>query len=203
MALCRRIYEFLFLALASLSCCFGQFVSPQSLAQAYALTSSTTLSLPTATLSSSDTNAFLVSTWGLSKGRIQNSPQDLSFVSDPYPNSTIPGTSNPVSNAPVLQVIYPANSFSPQEGGTQLYSLFNGSEPFQSILLSYEIAFDQGFDWVKGGKLPGIRGGPDPDGCSGGVKPNGTNCFSMRLMWRPEGAGESEPSNHIQSNTIQ
>jgi hypothetical protein len=58
------------------------------------------------------------------------------------------------------------------------------------MLLSYELAFDEGFDWVKGGKLPGLRGGPNPDGCSGGNEPNGTDCFSTRLMWRTNGAGE-------------
>jgi len=58
------------------------------------------------------------------------------------------------------------------------------------MLLSYELAFDTGFDWVKGGKLPGLRGGPNPDGCSGGNKPNGSDCFSTRIMWRTNGAGE-------------
>lgn len=60
------------------------------------------------------------------------------------------------------------------------------------MLLSYELAFDAGFDWVKGGKLPGLRGGPNPDGCSGGNEPNGTDCFSTRLMWRQNGAGEGK-----------
>jgi hypothetical protein len=58
------------------------------------------------------------------------------------------------------------------------------------MIISYEVAFDSGFDWVKGGKLPGLRGGPDPNNCSGGNQANGTNCFSSRLMWRTDGAGE-------------
>ncbi|KAG8690368.1 hypothetical protein FRC09_012015, partial [Ceratobasidium sp. 395] len=41
-----------------------------------------------------------------------------------------------------------------------------------------------------GGKLPGLRGGPDTLGCSGGKQPNGDDCFSTRLMWRTSGSGE-------------
>ena len=43
-----------------------------------------------------------------------------------------------------------------------------------------------------GGKLPGLRGGPDSKGGSGGSETNGTGCFSTRLMWRTSGAGEGE-----------
>ena len=60
------------------------------------------------------------------------------------------------------------------------------------MLLSYEVAFDSGFNYVLGGKLPGFRGGPDPDGCSGGNASTGANCFSSRLMWRKNGQGEGE-----------
>lgn len=58
------------------------------------------------------------------------------------------------------------------------------------MLLSYELAFDSNFNWVQGGKLPGLRGGPDVNDCSGGAEPNGTNCFSTRLMWRKNADGE-------------
>jgi hypothetical protein len=46
--------------------------------------------------------------------------------------------------------------------------------------------------WNQGGKLPGLRGGPDTHGCSGGNQTDGTGCFSTRLMWRTSGAGEGE-----------
>lgn len=58
------------------------------------------------------------------------------------------------------------------------------------MLLSYELAFDTNFQFVKGGKLPGVRGGPSTTGCDGGKEPNGTDCFSARLMWRKDAAGE-------------
>jgi hypothetical protein len=45
----------------------------------------------------------------------------------------------------------------------------------------------------RGGKLPGLRGGPDARGCSGGSASDGERCFSTRLMWRTSGAGEGRP----------
>jgi len=44
----------------------------------------------------------------------------------------------------------------------------------------------------RGGKLPGLRGGPDARGCSGGSASDGERCFSTRLMWRTGGAGEGK-----------
>jgi len=169
----------------------GAFVPASQVAANYSLTSSTSIPFPTATLPSSDANTFAVANWGLSKGRIENEAQDLSFVADPFPNSDPPSeTSGNGPSSPVLQVDYPANGFGSTESGAQFFSLFNSSTPFQSMLLSYEVAFNTGFDWVKGGKLPGIRGGPDPNGCDGGSQPNGTDCFSTRTMWRTNGEGE-------------
>ena len=49
--------------------------------------------------------------------------------------------------------------------------------------------FARDFEWVKGGKLPGLCGGPD--NVSGGRPANGTNGWSARLMWRAEGRGEA------------
>ena len=163
-----------------------------SVASQYSLTTSTSLPFPTATLANSDTQSFLTSNWGLSRGRIENGGANLVFVDDPFPNSPAPGSNS--TSGPVLQVQYPAGSFENNNvGGAQLYALFNSSgSPFQSMLVSYEVAFDSGFNWVKGGKLPGLRGGPNPDFCSGGQQANGTNCFSSRVMWRTNGQGEGE-----------
>jgi hypothetical protein len=169
----------------------AQLISANQLASQFGLTATNTLPFPEATSSStSDTQSFIVSNWSLSKGRIQNNPEDLLFAEDPFPNSPVPGTQS--SPGPVLQVTYPAGSYSHGTGGTQLYSLWNTTDGsrWNSMIVSYEVAFDSGFNWVKGGKLPGMRGGPDPDGCSGGSASNGTNCFSSRVMWRTNGAGE-------------
>jgi hypothetical protein len=155
-----------------------------SLASQYSLTTSTSFPFPTSTLASSDAQTFLKGGWGLAKDAIQQGGDRLEFVSDPFPSS---GSS---TNSSVLRVTYPAGSFSGGSGGAQFVNLWNGSSPLNSMVLTYELAFDQGFDWVKGGKLPGLRGGPEIDGCSGGIASNGTNCWSARLMWRENAAGE-------------
>ncbi len=53
--------------------------------------------------------------------------------------------------------------------------------------LSYYVRFSENFDFVKGGKLPGLLGGV---GNSGGEIPDGTDGFSTRFMWRRNGDGE-------------
>ncbi|KIJ32417.1 polysaccharide lyase family 14 protein [Sphaerobolus stellatus SS14] len=61
----------------------------------------------------------------------------------------------------------------------------------KEVTTSYQVFFPSGFDFVKGGKLPGLYGGNDPSvaqGCSGGRRD--TRCFSVRFMWRANGAGE-------------
>ena len=109
------------------------------------------------------TQSFISSKWGLSEGRIQNGGANLAFVTDPFPNAPAPGSGSNTSSlnnasAPVLRIQYLAGSFQDNNvGGAQFYAMWNASGgAFQSMLLSYEVAFDSGFDWVKGGKLPGL-----------------------------------------------
>ncbi|MBX2863107.1 MAG: hypothetical protein KTR27_06090 [Leptolyngbyaceae cyanobacterium MAG.088] len=94
----------------------------------------------------------------------------------------------------VVRVHYPAGSASPSVsrqtasplGGAQFYAdLFLPSQT--RLRLSYYVRFAEGFDFVKGGKLPGVFGGV---GASGGQVPNGEDGFSVRLMWRQNGQGE-------------
>jgi hypothetical protein len=94
----------------------------------------------------------------------------------------------------ILRVRYPSNSASPtvtrQEnapvGGTQFYATLN-IIPQTKLRLSYYVRFSPDFNFVKGGKLPGLYGGT---ATSGGNIPDGTNGFSTRYMWRRKGAGE-------------
>ena len=158
-----------------------------------------------------DAQTLLVADWGLGKGRIQDGETALAFVADPFPDHPVPGFEPTSDSAPVLRITYPAGSFSHDTGGVQFYNLWNVTASahdttsasassasnlassdvgFGSLLLEYEIAFDETFDWVKGGKLPGLRGGLDSTGCSGGNEPAGDACFSTRLMWRKGGEGE-------------
>jgi hypothetical protein len=89
----------------------------------------------------------------------------------------------------VLTVYYPAGSTAPSMGapfgGAQICEPF-AAGPQTSATLNYAVRFPVGFQFVKGGKLPGLYGGVEP--FSGG-RHNGDG-WSMRLMWRPAGAGE-------------
>ncbi len=94
----------------------------------------------------------------------------------------------------MLQVRYPADSASQRaaatsdtpHGGTQLYLAWQ-SGPADEAYLRYFVRFPAGFEFVKGGKLPGLYGDRVT---SGRHIPDGTNGFSTRYMWRTAGAGE-------------
>ncbi|MBL7512114.1 polysaccharide lyase, partial [Frankia nepalensis] len=92
-----------------------------------------------------------------------------------------------------LRVAYPAGSASQLSvrehdaptGGAQVYlGLRTGSTDVAH--LSYRVRFPAGFQFNKGGKLPGLFGG---DHVAGGNVPDGTNGFSTRYMWRTGGTG--------------
>ncbi|KAI0049290.1 polysaccharide lyase family 14 protein, partial [Auriscalpium vulgare] len=81
-------------------------------------------------------------------------------------------------------------------GGFSMYA--SGPEALNDALTSakeatfgYSVFFPEGFEFNMGGKLPGFYGGINPDvaaTCSGGSR--NPDCFSTRLMWRANGAGE-------------
>ena len=81
-----------------------------------------------------------------------------------------------------LRVHYPAGTYGPADGGAQWFLDLDG--PFDELVCSYRVRFGEGFDFVKGGKLPGLVGG---EANSGGDPPDGTDGFSARLMWREGG----------------
>ncbi|WP_309387324.1 polysaccharide lyase [Cerasicoccus frondis] len=85
-----------------------------------------------------------------------------------------------------LQVLYPADHY--DLGGAQGSGCsFEIELPAEAeYYLSFDVTFQQNevgvFDWVKGGKLPGLAGGTHPSG--GNYSPDG---FSMRYMWKEGG----------------
>ncbi|KAI0781497.1 hypothetical protein BD413DRAFT_600822 [Trametes elegans] len=98
--------------------------------------------------------------------------------------------SPPEANASsFLQLFYPANSINPAQepqGGADFYATPLDLGAAKNVTLEYSVFFPSDFDFVQAGKLPGIYGGHD--GCSGGD--DAVECFSTRLMWRANGAGE-------------
>jgi hypothetical protein len=97
---------------------------------------------------------YVTSNWATTNNNIYGA-EDIGFVQDPISG-----------NGTVLKVNYPKGSFAPVGtktnsgilGGVEFFSMPDSST-YNSALLSYDIAFDSTFDWVKGGKLPGIFGG--------------------------------------------
>jgi len=95
---------------------------------------------------------------------------------------------------PAIRVDFPAGSVSPSasrehgapEGGMQVFLPLVG-EPLDAAHLRYWVRFPADFEFVKGGKLPGLYGGEE---VSGGEEPDGTDGFSTRLMWRADGDAE-------------
>lgn len=85
-----------------------------------------------------------------------------------------------------LRVQFAVGGIGPQQGGAGWRWPFGNKEAAE---LRYAVCFSPGFDFVKGGKLPGLCGGPK--NVSGGRPANGTNGFSARLMWRKDGKGEA------------
>jgi hypothetical protein len=91
-----------------------------------------------------------------------------------------------------LRVKYPKGGVGPGETGGQFPMAFRNMEGieeglYQELYLRYYLKFEEGFDFNRGGKLPGLMGGGDSWGRSGGNQPDGTNGWTLRFMWRSEG----------------
>ena len=80
-----------------------------------------------------------------------------------------------------LRVLYPKGGVGSSAGGA-LWRMSVGR--FDDLYCSYYVRFAPEFDFVKGGKLPGLAGGAAN---SGGRKPIGTDGWSARMMWRTGG----------------
>ncbi len=72
------------------------------------------------------------------------------------------------------------------DSACEFFSAFSklGIAPRTDLYVRYLLRFDPGFEFVKGGKLPGLVGG---EANTGGHIPNGRDGWSARIMWRPGG----------------
>ena len=68
-----------------------------------------------------------------------------------------------------MRVYFPAG-WGNRGRGAQWQSRFDKN--YEEVYYSYKIKFSSGFDFVRGGKIPGIAGGT---GNTGGNKPDGNN----------------------------
>ncbi|MBN1828353.1 MAG: hypothetical protein JW884_04300 [Deltaproteobacteria bacterium] len=98
-----------------------------------------------------------------------------------------------------ISVLYPVGSCGPKDsdgcgkgGGAQWLMPLDKS--YDELYLSYKVKFKQGFDFVIGGKLPGLTASPDPATImppTGGNKPSDCEGFSARYMWKNNGKTET------------
>ena len=94
----------------------------------------------------------------------------------------------------VIKVSYPAgsinpgNAHAPTGGAGFLYAGPPGQRRARThACLAYEVKFPRDFDFVRGGKMPGMYGGEAPSGGEAVAEHPG---FSLRYMWRGNGLGE-------------
>lgn len=88
----------------------------------------------------------------------------------------------------VLEINYPKGGVGPSNGGAQWISYLPA--PADKLTVSYQVKFAKNFDWVLGGKLPGLIGGKDEKTrwpITGGIRPTGVNGWSSRIMWKKNG----------------
>ncbi|KAE8268851.1 hypothetical protein A4X09_0g3493 [Tilletia walkeri] len=145
------------------------------------------------------------------------------------PDPLAPSASN--SSDTILSVFYPQGSYAPSKsdpiGGASFYAqpflgpnnavqqqMTNSTNSTEqphyrsTLVLQYSVAFPLNFDFVKGGKLPGLYSSvglpsngsnlipagqldANTDACSGGARDGvGMTCWSARIMWRQGGMGE-------------
>jgi len=84
-------------------------------------------------------------------------------------------------NKKVLRIKFPKGAIGLDEGGARWKLRFDKN--YDEVYAQYKIMFPKGFNFRRGGKLPGLSGGSSP---TGGKKCIGDG-FSARIMWRVEG----------------
>lgn len=92
------------------------------------------------------------------------------------------------ASGPEIVTRFPRGSINPgnpdaPEGGAGFLDRF--ARRYEAGCLTYEVRFDDGFDFGQGGKLPGLFGGKHTSGCT----PDRNSGFSTRYMWGRHGTG--------------
>ena len=83
-----------------------------------------------------------------------------------------------------LQVSYVKGKVGPKEGGVAWKMKLGQS--VDELFAQYKVKFPVGFNYVQGGKLPGVGGGSLP----AGGKVADEHGFTVRVMWRGEERGK-------------
>ncbi|MEM9753964.1 MAG: polysaccharide lyase [Planctomycetota bacterium] len=88
-------------------------------------------------------------------------------------------------DSPALRVAYPEGTVGPFSNGLSFLAGFPEGKTYEEATASYTVAFDNGFDFQWGGKLPGLVGGGST--ATGGVPADGSNGWSARVMFNGQG----------------
>lgn len=106
----------------------------------------------------------------------------------------------PINNPKNIQIIdnslkikYPSKKFGSDNSGSSFIIYL--PQKTNSLTYSYELMFENNFEFVKGGKLPGciwghLKGNPKATVTGGKNDPTGLYGGSNRPMWRRQGVGE-------------
>ncbi len=83
----------------------------------------------------------------------------------------------------VLRAFFPKGQILGWASG---FTWINPIKPSKATIMEYRVKFEKGFEWTKGGKLPGLCGGGQ---CVAGCTDhqNQQKNFSTRLMWHQDG----------------
>ncbi|KZV60529.1 polysaccharide lyase family 14 protein [Peniophora sp. CONT] len=151
-------------------------------------------SLKAALFPVSDTSSWTTAS-GL-EGAVKLTTDALNIVSE------IKSINNPISThsgRTALQASFPKGNWGLNKGISGGMSWYGQGQTStqdwnnaKEMTFGYGLFFTEGFDWNKGGKLPGLYFGTSEDnarGCSGGNRD--TDCASVRLMWRTDGKAEA------------
>lgn len=107
-----------------------------------------------------------------------------------------------------MRVTYPAGRYGAGGASAFLSDVQFGMglpKTYEELYVAYDIRFAEGFDFVKGGKLPGLCGSDvyqaPESGCNtGGGYPSGYDGWSARGMWRENGELENYVYHASQRN---
>jgi hypothetical protein len=119
-----------------------------------------------------------------SPGRYNSDEWTQDFLNPPWVNrldylQIVEDPKNEVNPTKSLYLDFPANSLGPSEGGTHWPTYL--PEKYDEIYVSYDIMFMPGFEFQRGGKIPGVAGGSISSNLD---KPTGYDGFIAYLMFK-------------------
>ena len=124
-------------------------------------------------------------------GQYSRSNLNADWNTPPFSNGVDEGRVSIVNDggSKVVAVSYPEGLFGSSDSATGAQWILDFDAGYEAVEIEYRVKFGEGFDFVRGGKLPGLRGG---EGNVGGNKPDGTDGFTARMHWRTDGSSGSQ-----------